>query len=50
MKSRAKGVDPMSKNKDVQTKSTLSTTQEVLYAKEFKQADRAGGYTHSRRK
>lgn len=40
----------MSKNKNVQTKSTLSTTQEVLYAKEFKQADRAGGYTHSRRK
>ncbi|WP_084781837.1 YfhE family protein [Bacillus niameyensis] len=40
----------MSKNKKNETKSTLSTTQEVLYAKEFKRADKAGGYTDYLRK
>lgn len=34
----------MSKNKKKETKSNLSATQEVLYAKEFKRADKAGGY------
>ncbi|WP_335872477.1 YfhE family protein [Bacillus sp. 2205SS5-2] len=27
------------------TKSTLSSAQEVTYSREFKMADRAGGYT-----
>ncbi|MEK3887629.1 YfhE family protein [Bacillus sp. FSL K6-3431] len=35
----------MSKRKDSDTKSTLTTTQEVLYSSEFKRADKAGGYT-----
>ncbi|RFU62988.1 YfhE family protein [Peribacillus glennii] len=29
-------------------KSTLTSTQEVLYAHEFKMADRAAGYTEKR--
>ncbi|MGG3891069.1 YfhE family protein [Metabacillus fastidiosus] len=30
------------------TKTTLSSTQEVLYSREFKMADRAGGYIESK--
>jgi hypothetical protein len=30
------------------TKSTLSSSQEVTYSREFKMADRAGGYTEKR--
>jgi hypothetical protein len=33
------------KRKD-KTRRNLSSTQEVLYAKEFKRADRAAGYTN----
>ncbi len=40
-----KGWYTMSKRKDLDTKSTLTTTQEVLYSHEFKRADKAGGYT-----
>ncbi|WP_080848312.1 YfhE family protein [Cytobacillus gottheilii] len=36
------------KRKD-KTKSTLSSMQEVTYSREFKMADRAGGYTDSRK-
>ncbi|HLU23236.1 YfhE family protein [Lederbergia graminis] len=39
----------MSKRKDIQTKSTLSNTQEVLYSREFQRADKAGGYSAPRR-
>lgn len=35
----------MDKRKD-KTKRNLSATQEVLYAKEFKRADRAAGYNN----
>ncbi|WP_110926481.1 YfhE family protein [Bacillus massiliglaciei] len=38
----------MSKNKQVKLKSNLTTTQAVLYAHEFKKADRAGGFTEKR--
>jgi hypothetical protein len=34
----------MRKDKQDRTKRNLSATQEVLYAKEFKRADRAAGY------
>lgn len=30
------------------TKQSLSSTQEVLYSREFKMADRAGGYSDKR--
>lgn len=40
----------MSKRKEMKTKSTLSTTQEVLYASEFKRADKAGGYSGPRKR
>lgn len=40
----------MPKEKKVQTKSTLRSMQEVTYQREFKKADRAGGYTDSGRK
>lgn len=40
----------MPKDKKVQTKSTLRSMQEVTYQREFKKADRAGGYTDSGRK
>ncbi|WP_010171007.1 YfhE family protein [Bacillus coahuilensis] len=33
------------KKKRERTKSTLSSSQEVTYSREFKMADRAGGYT-----
>ncbi|WP_170006507.1 YfhE family protein [Bacillus fonticola] len=36
------------KKRQDRTKSTLSNTQEVRYAREFKAADRAGGYTSKR--
>jgi len=32
------------RKKNDQTKSTLSRAQEVTYAREFKMADRAGGF------
>ncbi|MEI5908555.1 YfhE family protein [Bacillus spongiae] len=32
------------KKKRDKTKSTLSSAQEVTYSREFKMADRAGGY------
>ena len=35
----------MEKRKD-KTRRNLSSTQEVLYAKEFKRADRAAGYNN----
>ncbi|SFC85205.1 YfhE-like protein [Bacillus sp. OV322] len=37
------------KKKD-RTKSTLTSTQAVLYAREFKHADRAGGFDVKRGK
>ncbi|WP_083979336.1 YfhE family protein [Bacillus alveayuensis] len=33
------------KKRDNKTKSTLSSAQEVTYARDFKLADQAGGYT-----
>ncbi|MBS4198439.1 YfhE family protein [Bacillus sp. FJAT-49732] len=39
----------MSKRKEMKTKSTLSATQEVLYGREYKRADKAGGYTNERK-
>ncbi|ANB56556.1 yfhE-like family protein [Anoxybacillus sp. B7M1] len=33
------------KRKREKTKNTLSSAQEVIYSREFKLADRAGGYT-----
>jgi hypothetical protein len=39
------------KKKDLgKGKYNLSSTQEVLYQREFKMADRAGGYTDSKTK
>ncbi|PLT33004.1 YfhE family protein [Bacillus sp. V5-8f] len=35
----------MDNKKKDKTKSTLTSTQEVLYSREFKMADRAAGYT-----
>ncbi|MBS4179123.1 YfhE family protein [Lederbergia citrea] len=35
----------MRKRNEVDTRSTLSATQEVLYSNEFKKADKAGGFT-----
>ncbi|WP_430510608.1 YfhE family protein [Gottfriedia solisilvae] len=37
----------MDKRKQDKTKKYLSATQEVLYAKEFKRADRAAGYKYN---
>ncbi|KYG25948.1 YfhE family protein [Bacillus gaemokensis] len=34
----------MDKRKREKARNTLSSTQEVLYQKEFKKADRAAGY------
>ena len=34
----------MDKRKQDKTRRNLSATQEVLYSKEFKRADRAAGY------
>lgn len=31
-------------------KNSLSSMQEVTYSREFKKADRAGGYAHSKSK
>jgi hypothetical protein len=45
-----KDVHIMAKNKQDKTKSVLSSMQEVTYAKEFKAADRAGGYTRKNNK
>ncbi|WP_077621145.1 YfhE family protein [Bacillus sinesaloumensis] len=33
------------KRRDNKSKSTLSSMQEVVYSREFKLADQAGGYT-----
>ncbi|WP_210367377.1 YfhE family protein [Bacillus sp. REN3] len=38
----------MEKKKREQTKNTLSSMQEVTYSREFKKADRAGGYIGKR--
>ncbi|MFS0784676.1 YfhE family protein [Bacillus sp. 1P06AnD] len=35
----------MEKKKKDQTKRTLTSMQEFLYSKDFKKADRAGGFT-----
>ncbi|MFD1739681.1 YfhE family protein [Bacillus salitolerans] len=35
----------MEKKKRDKTKSTLSSMQEVTYSREFKRADKAGGFT-----
>ncbi|HEY4553705.1 MAG TPA: YfhE family protein [Bacillaceae bacterium] len=40
----------MGKRKDADPRSTLTTTQEVLYAHEFKKADRAGGYSDQKKR
>ncbi|MFS0645978.1 YfhE family protein [Siminovitchia sp. 179-K 8D1 HS] len=40
----------MRKSKEYKSKNKLSTTQEVLYQREFKRADRAGGYVEKERK
>ncbi|MFK4998266.1 YfhE family protein [Bacillus sp. N9] len=40
----------MGKRKDLKEKSTLTNTQAVLYSKEFRQADKAGGFTEDRRR
>lgn len=39
------GMDMAEKRKAEKTKSTLSSAQEVAYARDFKIADQAGGYT-----
>jgi hypothetical protein len=39
------GFDMSEKKKRDKTKSTLSSSQEVAYARDFKMADQAGGYT-----
>ncbi|WP_456272056.1 YfhE family protein [Bacillus sp. AK031] len=36
------------KKKRDKTKSVLSSMQEVTYSREFKRADRAGGYTQKK--
>lgn len=38
-------MDMAEKRKAEKTKSTLSSAQEVSYARDFKMADQAGGYT-----
>ncbi|MBM7717052.1 YfhE family protein [Siminovitchia sp. FSL H7-0308] len=40
----------MKKGKEFKSKNKLSATQEVLYQREFKRADRAGGYVEKERK
>ncbi len=40
----------MSKRKEEEMKTTLTTAQEVLYSREFRRADKAGGYTQERRR
>ncbi|EIJ82074.1 hypothetical protein PB1_04020 [Bacillus methanolicus PB1] len=40
----------MEKKKREKMKSTLSSAQEVTYKREFKMADRAGGFTERGRK
>ncbi|MBS4209133.1 YfhE family protein [Bacillus sp. FJAT-50079] len=41
----------MGKRKDLKVKTNLTNTQEVLYSKEFREANRAGGFTeHGRRR
>lgn len=35
---------PKDKKREAKTKSTLSSMQEVTYSREFKKADRAGGF------
>jgi YfhE-like protein len=40
----------MDKKKREKMKSTLSSAQEVTYTREFKMADRAGGFTERRTK
>jgi hypothetical protein len=52
-KKMVKGMSNMGgkKKKDLgKGKYNLSSTQEVLYQREFKMADRAGGYTDSKTK
>lgn len=44
-KGKGRGNVASKKRRDIQHKSNLSKTQEVLYSREFKMADRAGGYT-----
>ncbi|MGD6801010.1 YfhE family protein [Rossellomorea vietnamensis] len=36
------------KKRKEKTKSVLSSMQEVTYSREFKRADRAGGYTQKK--
>jgi hypothetical protein len=38
----------MEKKKRERMRTTLSSTQEVLYQRDFKAADRAGGFTEKR--
>ncbi|MCH1627533.1 YfhE family protein [Ferdinandcohnia quinoae] len=35
---------PKDKKREAKTKSTLSSMQEVTYSREFRMADRAGGF------
>ncbi|MGF2615075.1 YfhE family protein [Rossellomorea vietnamensis] len=39
---------PVEKKRKEKTKSVLSSMQEVTYSREFKRADRAGGYTQKK--
>jgi hypothetical protein len=38
----------MEQKKKDKTKRTLTSTQEILYSREFRIADRAGGFTEKR--
>ncbi|GIN23204.1 MAG TPA: YfhE family protein [Bacillus bacterium] len=40
----------MKKKQEYRLKNKLSATQEVLYQREFKRADQAGGYTQKGRR
>ncbi|GIN92211.1 hypothetical protein J6TS1_51650 [Siminovitchia terrae] len=40
----------MKKKQDYKSRTKLSATQEVLYQREFKRADQAGGYTQKGRR
>jgi hypothetical protein len=39
----------MPKDKKIKTKSNLSSMQAVTYEREFKRADRAGGFVENRK-
>jgi len=39
----------MAKDKKIKTKSNLSSMQAVTYSREFRKADRAGGFEETRK-